>query len=368
MLLTLAALGAHSRRAAAQAVAPPPSAQPAPTAPPSAAAPAPAPPAAPGAAPATNQAPTAAQQPPTTAPVPAPKAAAPAAPIPIVTPAASPTPRVNSDGSRSVRCTAHCDRAFEAGVYRVLIDPTENVAGGMTRVTIPTPGAYRVEGVRRSRRAGGMLLASTGIVLTALGAGMALGGGAFDSHLSASEERWFWGGLLTFSAGATFIPLGFMVYSRSPRVHALQPQALERADSNSELPRRYREPVVGDDEVVPPGRRVVHEPRWGLISAGAITLASSYGIMAAIAAGHAASDNDEYSALFIPVLGPTIVDRRERGDAGWTIFGTMPQLAGGIMMLLGATTSRRVVVESDTLALTPVIGKNVNGLALSGSF
>lgn len=254
-----------------------------------------------------------------------------------------------------------------------MVDPSESVAGAMTTVDIATPGPYRVTGVQRSRRAPGLVLGAAGIVLSAVGAGMAIGGGAFRSGLTSSEETWFWAGLLTMGAGVTLTPLGFKMYSRSPRVEALEPGApLPPASSFGELPKRYREPVLADGQAPSAGNTVVDEPRWGLLSAGAITFAASYGIMAGIAAGYAA-DGDEpkrYTTLLIPFIGPTIVDRRDRGDGGgWTLFGTIPQVVGGVLMVCGLGTSRRVGVANDTgLVVTPLAAPGLAGMSLSRAF
>ncbi len=198
---------------------------------------------------------------------------------------------------------------------------------------------------------------------------MAIGGGAFRSNLSSSEETWFWAGVATLGTGVALTPLGFKMYSRSPRVEALTSSTPLPVASNSDvLPKRYREPALGDQEAPPPGNTAIDEPRWGLLSAGAITFAAAYGIMAA---GYAADGNDpgRYTSLLIPFIGPTIVDRREHGDGAFSIFGSIPQLAGGVLMVCGLGAGRRVSVANDTqVMVAPLAGRGVGGLQLGGAF
>jgi len=278
-----------------------------------------------------------------------------------------------ADGSGSLRCLARCDRWFEAGVYRLLIDPTESVAGGMARVNVSAPGIYHVEGAPRERRAYGLVLASAGMIVTGIGTGMIFGANAFDTHLSAQEERWFWGGMLTFAAGISAIPIGFSLYGRSPKISPTSvAHGVPRVTGDASLPHSYREPVITDQQVPPPGSTTVNEPRWGLVMAGAVTFASAYGIMAGIAVGVAVNETHDpwrYSSLMIPIIGPALVDRQEHTGPAFTFYGTIPQVAGGILMLIGATTSRSVVVKSDTsVSIAPLIYKDAGGLSLMGTF
>jgi hypothetical protein len=117
---------------------------------------------------------------------------------------------------------------------------------------------------------------------------------------------------------------------------------------------------------------VVNEPRWGLVLAGALTFASAYGIMAGVVVGTAANNRTDpwrYSTALIPIFGPALLDRREGHGPLLTIYGTLPELAGGILMLIGATTSRSVLVKSDTtLSLAPFVYKGAGGLSLLGAF
>ena len=202
---------------------------------------------------------------------------------------------------------------------------------------------------------------------------MAIGGGAFRSGLTSSQETWFWAGMFTFGAGVTLVPLGFKMYSRSPRMTplALSPNGVPLASSAEPLPRRYREALLVDGRGAPQATGVIEEPRWGLLSAGAITFASSYGIMAAIAAGYAADGTHpgRYAAALIPIFGPTLLDRRNGDGPVLTIFGTIPELTGAILMLLGASGTRRFAVQSEpALSVAPLLGPNTNGLALRGAF
>ncbi|MGC4089770.1 MAG: hypothetical protein QM756_18175 [Polyangiaceae bacterium] len=360
-----------SAHAAIAQTAPPPAA--APAAPvPAAATPATAAPAT--AAPSVQTAPASPAQtaapPPATVAVPVPPpATVPSAPSVVRAPPVRDLPR---DGILGVRCLGACERGFREGKYRVLIEPTASISGGLKVMNIDAAGGYRVEGVPRDRRASGLLLTSAGIVLTALGAGMALGGGAFRSPLSAREERWFWGGMLTLGVGATMIPLGVSRASRNPRLVPLEvARPLPLAGMDDAVPLKYREPVLEENQAPPAGSTTVDEPRWGLVTAGAITLAASYGIMAAIAVGQAANDPnaDSLAALAIPLIGPVIVDRREGAGGALSVFGTGPQLAGAVMLLVGATSARRVLVRTpSSLAVTPIVNKGVGGVGLSGAF
>ena len=209
------------------------------------------------------------------APPPTTAAAAPAVVAPSAAPAAA---RESAAGKRELRCAGRCVRLFEEGSYRVWIDSTERLSGGTTNVTIRSPGVYLAEGVERSRRAPGLALGAAGIVLAGVGAGMAIGGGAFRSGLTSSQETWFWAGMFTFGAGVTLVPLGFKMYSRSPRMTplALSPNGVPLASSAEPLPRRYREALLVDGRGAQQANFVIEEPRWGLLRAGAITFASYY--------------------------------------------------------------------------------------------
>lgn len=260
---------------------------------------------------------------------------------------------------------------FEEGSYRIWIDSTERTSGGTTTLNIPERGFYRVEGVQRSRRAPGLALTAAGIVLSGIGAGMAIGGGAFRSGLTSSEEAWFWAGMVTMGTGVALIPVGVHMYSRSLRVEALAPTgAFPEATSTEPLPRRYSERLLREGEPVPSGSTVVEEPRWGLLSAGAITFATSYGIMAGVAAGALAEDEDgDYGLLFIPIFGPSLFDRRRGEGPALTMFGTVPELTGALLMLLGATGTRRFAAQSEpTINVAPLMTPHASGLSVYGAF
>ena len=89
-----------------------------------------------------------------------------------------------------------------------------------------------------------------------------------------------------------------------------------------------------------------------------------------VAAGALAQDeDDDYGLLFIPIFGPSLFDRRRGEGPALTMFGTVPELTGALLMLLGATGTRRFAAQSEpTISVAPLMTPHASGLSVYGAF
>jgi hypothetical protein len=276
----------------------------------------------------------------------------------------------------AVNCVGRCISFLDAGTYRLIIDGTESIRAGAINKVIDEPGDYLIEGPARSRRGLGLLLGAIGVPMALVGTGILIGSEGLSSHLSAQQERWFWVGTGALAGGLTLMPIGFSMMSAKPEVSLLAPiaeRAPRRAEPLSRVAARPRAPAYVEHSAVPPGYQASEEPRWGLLTSGALVLSSSYGIAAAIAAGNlVGSSNHGYLAkAFIPVIGPILISRSTTGEesTSWTVYGTIPQLAGAVLLFAGALTPKATLVRAPLRAnVVPWATPNAGGLSLSGAF
>jgi hypothetical protein len=114
-----------------------------------------------------------------------------------------------------------------------------------------------------------------------------------------------------------------------------------------------------DGDPVPPGYHPVQKPLDGLIIAGATTLAVPYFFSAATAL---ASRNSQDQLLYAPVLGPFLRIQDNNPNSNFAdffgdvllVFDGVVQTAGAVMLIIGATTTKTVLVRNDT-AWSPII-------------
>ncbi len=136
---------------------------------------------------------------------------------------------------------------------------------------------------------------------------------------------------------------------------------------------------VEDGRRAPVGYTEVHRKRKGMLLGGAITLAASYSLSALIAA--TGQDDSSYNggtnseaAMWIPVAGPFIqIGQSNSATENVFLVGLgAAQVAGAVMLYLGATSTKRVFVRNDlvsNVAVTPMAGPNgATGLSLSGKW
>ncbi len=133
---------------------------------------------------------------------------------------------------------------------------------------------------------------------------------------------------------------------------------------------------IEDDRRAPAGYTEVHRTRRHLIVGGSVTFGVTYLISAFTASiGQDASNNghNDLAPLFIPVAGPFIeMGNTDSATAKFFLAGLGgAQLAGAIMLYYGITSKQRVFVRNDlagSLQIKPLADRNIQGLALSGSF
>jgi len=143
-------------------------------------------------------------------------------------------------------------------------------------------------------------------------------------------------------------------------------------------PRVIRDWHVG--EPIPPGYHPAERIRSGLVAGGATMFGVPYLISALVAAGGA--DSGCCGAMWIPVVGPLIqmtqwgpgtdASATEAGDIFLVLDGAL-QAAGIAMFVYGLAVPKTVLVRNDlgflkNVTATPIVGKNFNGLGLSGQF
>lgn len=118
---------------------------------------------------------------------------------------------------------------------------------------------------------------------------------------------------------------------------------------------------------------MVHRPRRGLVTGGAITFGVSWGIAATVSffigtCTGCGSNSTDY--LWVPVAGPMIFAARENvSDSGVFILWSATQAAGIIMFIVGEAghdvMEYRVARGGPTLQLAPLIARNASGLGVA---
>ncbi len=126
----------------------------------------------------------------------------------------------------------------------------------------------------------------------------------------------------------------------------------------------------------PPGYTAVFRKRKGLLIGGAVTLGVAYSICAltaAIGEDISSSDSNKVAAMWVPVVGPFIqITETDSATARVFLVGLGgAQVAGAVMLYYGLTTEKRVFIRNDlvgSMTITPMAGKGVSGMVLSGRF
>lgn len=144
-------------------------------------------------------------------------------------------------------------------------------------------------------------------------------------------------------------------------------------------------------EPIPEGYRQDTQSRSGLVKGGAATLFSVYGLTAVVGSflvlaedidtEDGVDDNgvdpEDYYPLFIPVAGPFVtIATADTGRAGSAVLivNGVTQVAGFAMFVAGFAAQKDVLVRvpsyagGPTLEVTPLLGKEVQGVGVNGSF
>lgn len=142
----------------------------------------------------------------------------------------------------------------------------------------------------------------------------------------------------------------------------------------------YTPTPTGPDEMqydgyVPYGYTKVERKRKGLIIGGAVTFGVTYIISTMVGAiGQDLQENGEsgydMSAMFIPIAGPFIQAGRSDSSTGrwWLVNLGLGQTAGAIMLYVGLTKPRTLLVRHDQVSVTPMVGDGATGMMVSGRF
>lgn len=130
---------------------------------------------------------------------------------------------------------------------------------------------------------------------------------------------------------------------------------------------------------LPAGYTPVKRKRKGLIIGGAITFGVTYSLSILVAAAGADSNfggSNPVAALWVPVVGPFIQMAKDNDSATASVIlaaDGLAQAAGVAMFVVGLAAPRTVLVRNDLVGgmkvqLTPMLGRNMNGVGLAGSF
>jgi hypothetical protein len=131
---------------------------------------------------------------------------------------------------------------------------------------------------------------------------------------------------------------------------------------------------VEDDRRAPMGYTEVHRARRHLIVGGAVTFGVTYLISAFTATlGEKSNGSNDLASLYVPVAGPFLeMHYTDNSTARFFLVSLgAAQLAGAVMLYVGATSKQRVFVRNDlvgSLSITPLVDHHVQGLALTGAF
>jgi hypothetical protein len=118
---------------------------------------------------------------------------------------------------------------------------------------------------------------------------------------------------------------------------------------------------------IPPGYRPATRSRRGLLITGAAIFGSMY-MMSVLAGG----TDSSLTPLYVPVLGPflQIATGHDDGANGLLMLDGLGQAAGAVMLLIGATTTKTVLVRNDLaeVRIAPTVTKTGSGIGLVGTF
>lgn len=133
-----------------------------------------------------------------------------------------------------------------------------------------------------------------------------------------------------------------------------------------------------DGEPIPPGYHRAQRLRKGLIIAGAVTFGTLY-VISTFGAAVAHDANEDGSAgnanaLYIPAVGPFIQIASTTTATGnyFNVLDGIGQTAGLVMLIVGLTSPRTVLVRNDfgiaALLPTPYVNREGGGLRMVGYF
>jgi len=128
----------------------------------------------------------------------------------------------------------------------------------------------------------------------------------------------------------------------------------------------------------PVGYTVVKRKRLGMLIGGGVTFGVSYGYsLLFAAAGHDEAQygdgKNELASLAIPVVGPFLQMAQTDSATLRVLLAGLgaAQTTGAIMLYLGLTTKKSVLVRNDlvgNMTFTPMAGDGATGMMVSGRF
>ncbi|HTQ02206.1 MAG TPA: hypothetical protein VMI54_00065 [Polyangiaceae bacterium] len=131
-----------------------------------------------------------------------------------------------------------------------------------------------------------------------------------------------------------------------------------------------------DGDPVPPGYRLLHQRRRGLIIAGSIVTGVPWALGLTVATS--ANFGDNSGLLVVPVLGPWLMlatnpvreDNGKAGERGVLVLDGLMQGAGAAMFFAGMFVPRVRLVRSDVVvSVVPLeLGHGAHGLGAVGTF
>jgi hypothetical protein len=139
------------------------------------------------------------------------------------------------------------------------------------------------------------------------------------------------------------------------------------------------EEIDDEGQEPPPGYIRQTRVRKGLVIGGAITFGTTW-LLSAVTAGMvmdngSEEDGERFAPLFAPVVGPFIAMATTNSEGVGTLVLAIDGIAqaGGLAMLIaGCAAQKSVFVRTgpmgEQMTITPMIGKDANGFALTGSF
>lgn len=126
---------------------------------------------------------------------------------------------------------------------------------------------------------------------------------------------------------------------------------------------------------VPYGYVKIEKKRKGLIIGGAVTLGATYFVSTMVGAigedlQETGETNSDMSAMFIPIAGPFIQAGQTETSSGkwWLVNLGLAQTAGAIMLYIGLTSTRTLLVRTDQVSIGPMTANGASGMMVSGRF
>lgn len=150
----------------------------------------------------------------------------------------------------------------------------------------------------------------------------------------------------------------------------------------------YQAPINGpnvitrfdDYDPIPYGYTRTTQRRKGFIIGGGAALGASY-LMSLFLAQSLEITNEvdvgfgeeglkDYSSLYIPVIGPflQLAESDSAGEQFWIAQVAAGQAVGAILLVVGLTQPRTVLVRNDLVSITPMISNHASGMMVSGRF